>query len=100
MPEAFGGVRGRLRAPLAVAVVLATGDAHLSGEAFGVITATEQIGRLRHVVLPLLEAQLRRAELAAARRLDPRIRATARRLVDELLAGWEDWRASRGPGSP
>ena len=45
--------------------------------------------------IPLLEAQLRRAELAAVRRLDPRIRATARRLVDELLAGWEEWRASR-----
>ena len=126
----------------------------LSGEAFRVIAAAEQIGRLRHGVLlvaprrddqapevrdwwvrtwdetyvelaitdlaspdelgeaahdvgaqlgstnlrqsiPLLEAQLRRAELAAVRRLDPRIRATARRLVDELLAGWEEWRASR-----
>lgn len=41
---------------------------------------------------PLLEAMLRRAELAAVRRLDPRIRATARRLVDDLLAGWEEWR--------
>ncbi len=128
----------------------------LSGEAFRVIAAAEQIGRLRHGILlvaprhedlgpdvrdwwvrtwdetyvemavadlaspdelaevahdvgaqlgsanlrhsiPLLEAQLRRAELAAVRRLDPRIRATARRLVDELLAGWEEWRASRGP---
>jgi len=51
---------------------------------------------LRHSI-PLLEAQLRQAELAAVRRLDPRIRATARRLVDELLAGWEEWRASSGP---
>ena len=125
----------------------------LSGEAFRVIAAAEQIGRLRHRFLlvaprreeqgpdvrdwwvrtwdetyveletadlaspdelaevahdvgaqlgstnlresiPLLEAQLRHAELAAMRRLDPRIRATARRLVDELLAGWEEWRAS------
>jgi hypothetical protein len=124
----------------------------LSGEAFRVIAAAEQIGRLRHDVLlvaprreeqgpdvrdwwvrtwdetylelstadiaspeelaevahdvgaqlgstslrqsiPLLEAQLRRAELAAVKRLGPRIRATARRLVDELLAGWEEWRA-------
>ena len=126
----------------------------LSGEAFRVIAAAEQIGRLRHGVLlvaprredqgpqvrdwwvrtwddtymemaiadldspdelaevvhdvgaqlgsanlrqsiPLLEAQLRRAEIATVRRLDPRIRATARRLVDELLAGWEEWRAAR-----
>jgi len=125
----------------------------LSGEAFRVIVAAEQIGRLRHGVLlvaprreeqgpdvrdwwvrtwdetyqevavadiaspnelaevahdvgaqlgstslrqsiPLLEAQLRRAELTAVRRLDRRIRATARRLVDELLAGWEEWRAT------
>jgi hypothetical protein len=44
---------------------------------------------LRHSI-PFLEAQLRRAELAAVRRLGPRIRATARRLVDELLAGWEE----------
>jgi len=124
----------------------------LSGEAFRVIRAAEQIGRIRHDVLlvaprreeqgpdvrdwwvrtwdetyvemetadvaspdelaevahdvgaqlgstnlresiPLLEAQLRHAELAAVRRLDPRIRATARRLVDELLADWERWRA-------
>ena len=125
----------------------------LSGEAFRVIAAAEQIGRLRHDVLlvaprreeqgpdvrdwwvrtwdetyvelaaadlaspdelaevahdvgaqlgstnlrhsiPLLEAQLRRAELAAVKRLDTRIRATARRLVDELLAGWEEERHS------
>ena len=123
----------------------------LSGEAFRVITAAEQIGRIRHDVLlvaprreeqgpevrdwwvrtwdetyvevatadlasadelaevahdvgaqlgctnlrhsiPLLEAQLRRAEVAAVKRLGPRIRATACRLVDELLAGWEEWR--------
>jgi hypothetical protein len=126
----------------------------LSGEAFRVIAAAEQIGRLRHRVLlvaprredqgsevrdwwvrswdetyvelatadlaspdelaevshdvgaqlgsanlrqsiPLLEAQMRHAELAAVRKLDPRMRATARRLVDEMLAGWEEWRASR-----
>lgn len=126
----------------------------LSGEAFRVIAAAEQIGRLRHGVLlvaprrddqapevrdwwvrtwdetyvematadlastgelaevahdvgaqlgstnlrqsiPLLEAQLRKAELPAVARLDPRIRATARHLVDELLAGWEEWRGSR-----
>ena len=126
----------------------------ISGEAFRVIAAAEQIGRLRHGILlvaprrdeqgpdvrewwvrtwdetyvemaaadlaspdelaevahdagaqlgstnlrhsiPVLETQLRRAELAGVRRLDPRIRATARRLVDELLAGWEGWRGSR-----
>jgi hypothetical protein len=126
----------------------------LSGEAFRVIAAAEQIGRLRHRVLlvaprredqgsevrdwwvrtwddtyvematsdlaspdelaevahdvgaqlgsanlrqsiPVLEAQLRRAELTAVRRLDPRIRATTHRLVDELLAGWEEWRIAR-----
>jgi uncharacterized protein (DUF2252 family) len=126
----------------------------LSGEAFRVITAAEQIGRIRHGVLlvaprrdeqgpdvrdwwvrtwdeayvevaaadlaspdelaevahdvgaqlgsanlrhsiPLLEAQLRRAELAAVRRLGPRIRGTARRLVDDVLAGWESWREPR-----
>ena len=125
----------------------------LSGEAFRVIAAAEQIGRLRHDFLlvaprrddqgpavrdwwvrswdetyvelaatdlespdelaevahdagaqlgstnlrhsiPLLEAQLRRAELAALKKLEPRIRATARRLVDELLAGWEEERHS------
>jgi Uncharacterized protein conserved in bacteria (DUF2252) len=125
----------------------------LSGEAFRVIRAAEQIGRIRHDVLlvaprredqgpgvrdwwvrtwdetyvemetadlgspdeleevvhdvgaqlgstslresiPLLEAQLRHAELAAVRRLEPRIRATARRLVDGLLVDWERWRAS------
>ncbi len=125
----------------------------LSGEAFRVIRAAEQIGRIRHDVLlvaprreeqgpdvrdwwvrtwdetyvemetadlaspdelaevahdvgaqlgstnlresiPLLEAQLRQAELAAVSRLDPRIRATARRLVDALLVDWERWRAS------
>jgi len=126
----------------------------LSGEAFRVIAAAEQIGRLRHGVLlvaprreeqapdvrdwwvrtwdetylemstadlaspdelaevahdvgaqlgstnlrpsiPVLEAQLRQDELTAVRRLDPRIRATARRLVDEVLAEWEEWRAAR-----
>ena len=41
---------------------------------------------------PLLEAQLRRTELAAVRRLDSRIRAATRRLVDELLAAWEEER--------
>ena len=126
----------------------------ISGEAFRVITATEQIGRIRHKILlvvprreaegpdvrdwwvrswdetytevtvadlasadelaelshdagaqlgaanlrgsvPVLEKQLRRAELAVVRRLAPRIRATARRLTDALLAGWEELRASR-----
>jgi hypothetical protein len=125
----------------------------LSGEAFRVIAAAEQIGRIRHDVLlvaprreeqgpevrdwwvrtwdetyvelaaadltspdelaevvhdvgaqlgstnlresiPLLEAQLRHAELAAVRRLGPRIRATTRRLVDEMLVEWEKWRAA------
>jgi len=125
----------------------------LSGEAFRVIRAAEQIGRIRHDVLlvaprrdeqgpdvrdwwvrtwdetyvevaaadlaspdelaevahdvgaqlgstnlresiPLLEAQLRHAELAAVRRLDRRMRAITRRLVDELLVDWERWRAS------
>ncbi len=47
---------------------------------------------------PQLEAQLRHVELAAVRRLGPRIRSTARRLVDELLAGWEEWRAGPAPG--
>lgn len=126
----------------------------VSGEAFRVIAAAEQIGRIRHDVLavvprreeeapgvsdwwvrswdetyvevtaadlaspgelaevvhdagaqlgatnqrqptPALEAQVRQAELAAARRLGPRIRATSRRLTDDLLAGWKDLRASR-----
>ena len=126
----------------------------VSGEAFRVIAAAEQIGRIRHEILvvaprreeqtadvrdlwvrswdetyaevtiadlasadelaevvhdagaqlgatslresmPVLEAQLRHAELAAVRRLEPRIRATARQLTDDLLAGWEELRASR-----
>jgi hypothetical protein len=126
----------------------------ISGEAFRVIAAAEQIGRIRHAVLlvaprredqgaeardwwvhtwdetyaeisaadlaspdelaevahdvgaqlgsanlrhsiPVLEAQLRRSEIAAEKRLDPRLRATAVRLVDELLAEWERWRTSR-----
>jgi hypothetical protein len=128
----------------------------VSGEAFRVIAATEQIGRIRHGILaivprregqgpevrdwwmrdwdesyaevtladfrsadelaevardagaqfgstnmraasPALEAQLRHAELAAVKRLGPRLRATAVRLVDELLASWDDWRSS-APG--
>jgi hypothetical protein len=123
----------------------------LAGEAFRVIAAAQQIGRIRHDVLlvaprreaasqdvrdwwlrtwdesyveltiqdvaspdelaelahdvgdqlgcsnlrqsiPVLEAQMRRTELAAVRRLAPRIRSTSRRLVDELLAEWERWR--------
>jgi uncharacterized protein (DUF2252 family) len=126
----------------------------LSGEAFRVIAAAEQIGRIRHGILlvaprredqgaevrdwwvrswdesyqeitaadlasadelaevahdagaqlgatnlrqsiPALEAQLRQAERTAVKRLEPRIRATACRLVDELLARWEEWRAAR-----
>jgi hypothetical protein len=126
----------------------------LSGEAFRVIAAAEQIGRIRHEILvvaprreeqaseardlwvrswdetyaevtvadlasveelaevvhdvgaqlgatnlresiPVLEAQLRHAELAAVRRLEPRIRATARQLTNDLLAGWEELRASK-----
>jgi hypothetical protein len=125
----------------------------LSGEAFRVIAAAEQIGRLRHGVLlvaprreeqgdevrdwwvrtwdetyvevsasdlasaeelaevagdvgaqlgaanlretiPVLEAQLRQAELDAVRKLRPRIRATAVRLVDEMLVHWQALRAT------
>jgi hypothetical protein len=49
---------------------------------------------LRHS-MPALEAQLRQVELRAVRRLEPRIRATSRRLVTELLASWDAWRAPR-----
>jgi uncharacterized protein (DUF2252 family) len=125
----------------------------ISGEAFRVIAAASQIGRIRHPVLlvaprreeqgaalrdwwvhtwdetyaevtpadiaspeelaevahdvgaqlgatnlrhssPVLEEQLRQSERAAIARLRPRMRATAVRLVDELLAGWESWRRS------
>ena len=125
----------------------------ISGEAFRVISAAQQIGRLRHDILfvvprreedgpevrdwwvrswdetyvevtvaeirsadelaelvydagaqlgaanllnsiPALEAQLRRAELDGVRRLAPQIYATARRLTDDLLAGWEEVRVS------
>jgi uncharacterized protein (DUF2252 family) len=125
----------------------------VSGEAFRVIAAAEQVGRIRHDVLavaprreeegpevrdwwartwdesyvelaaadvaspeelaevvhdagaqlgaanlresiPVLERQLRQAELRAVRRLGPRIRAAARRLTDDLLAGWEELRAA------
>jgi len=44
---------------------------------------------------PLLEAQLRRTELTAVRRLERRIRGTAVRLTDDLLAGWQEFRASK-----
>ena len=40
--------------------------------------------------MPALEAQGRRVEIAAVQRLGPRIRATARRLTDDLLAGREE----------
>jgi hypothetical protein len=45
--------------------------------------------------IPVLEAQLRLTELAAVRRLEPRIRATARQITDDALAGWEELRASK-----
>jgi uncharacterized protein DUF2252 len=123
----------------------------IAGEAFRVIAAAEQIGRIRHPVLlvvprreeqgaalrdwwvhtwdetytevsaadiaspdelaelahdagaqlgatnlrhasPALEAQLRQTERAAVKRLGPRLRETAVRLVDELLTSWESWR--------
>jgi hypothetical protein len=126
----------------------------VSGDAFRVINATKQIGRIRHDILlvvprrdhqgpdgqdwwirswdetyrevvvadlasaeelaeltrdagaqlgaanlrassPVLEGDRRRQELAAVRRLAPRIRATARRLTDELLAGWEELRTTQ-----
>jgi hypothetical protein len=40
-------------------------------------------------------AQPRQAEIEGVRRLAPRIRATARQLTNELLAGWEELRASK-----
>lgn len=126
----------------------------LSGEAFRVIEAAEQIGRIRHTVLvvaprredqrsrlrdwwlsswdesyvelttddlataddvaevardvgaqlgssglrhsmPALEAQLRQVEIRAVTRLEPRIRASSRRLVEQLLASWDAWRNGR-----
>jgi hypothetical protein len=45
--------------------------------------------------IPVLEAQLRLTEVAAVRRLEPRIRATARQITDDALAGWEELRASK-----
>ena len=128
----------------------------ISGEVFRVITAAEQIGRIRHEILlvvprredqtpdappwwirswdrtykevtladlasadelaelahdagvqlgaanlrgsiPILEQEQRRKELTAVRHLAPRIRATAHRLTDALLAGWAEMR-SLSPG--
>ena len=126
----------------------------VSGEAFRIIRAAEQIGRIRHDILviaprredqgpgvrdwwvrswdetyvevevadlasadelaelahdagaqlgatglressPAVESQMRHAEISGLRRREPRIRATARRLVEDLLAGWEELRAAR-----
>jgi hypothetical protein len=44
--------------------------------------------------IPILEKQLRAAELAAVHRVAPRIRETARNLTDALLAGWAELRKS------
>lgn len=55
--------------------------------------AGAQLGATNHrQSMPVLEAQVRRTELAAVQRLGPRIRATARRLTADLLAGWEELR--------
>ncbi len=71
------------------------------------ITSAAELGELAHDAgaqlgaanlrwsIPILETQMRRAEIAAVRRLAPRIRATARQLTDALLAGWEELQRSQ-----